>query len=333
MVLVTLLPRATLSYTLLKKANSILNCQGRVMAMSTAHQCKYFDGKTGQPIDNQTGVFDRVQSFVDRCRDQGKKAVIFIGENHDDPTAHEHELALLKNLFEKKATSSDDDEKKAGVSLSLEFYERDVQPVVDEYLADLIDYETFLMDSRPPNNHQSYRPLLDFCKENSMSVWSANCARRYSRMVGQKGRGKLEEVFASNPDFYSMALPPLPYQRASERYCNKFKEIMGVVASDKSNERIMKMLDSQTLWDASMAHTIAAKAWSKSDVTVQVCGYFHCQYFLGIGEHLARYYDPDKFEAFTLVVFPEDPEELVFNDEEHRGIADVLIMSDISRLV
>merc|ERR1712142_643573 len=141
-------------------------------------------------------------------------------------------------------------------------------------------------------------------------------------MVGQKGREKLEEVAASNPDFYGMALPPLPYQKASEKYCDKFKEIMGVVASDKTDEKIMKMLDSQTLWDASMAHTIAARSWNPGDVTLQICGYFHCQYFLGIGEHVAQYYDPEKYESFTLVVFPEDPDQLDFNAEEHQGIAD-----------
>ena len=32
---------------------------------------------------------------------------------------------------------------------------------------------------------------------------------------------------------------------------------MGIVASGKDEERVMRMLDSQTLWDASMAHSIA----------------------------------------------------------------------------
>jgi len=297
------------------------------LSRAMATNCKYFDGRTGASIDNQAQVLDRVKSFVEKCRREGKKSVIFVGENHDDPTAHEHELELLKSL-----TSRVDVGK---ACLSLEFYERDIQPVIDEYLADLVNYQTFLQDARPPSNHDSYRPLLDHCKDKSIPVWGANCARRYSRMVGQMGRQKLEEVAASNPEFYRVALPPLPYQKASEKYCEKFKEIMGIVGSAGANSddsKIMKMLDSQTLWDASMAHTIA-KSWGNgSDVTMQVCGYFHCQYFLGIGEHLAQYYDPCKFDALTLVIFPEDPQQLDFNREEHQNIADILIMSDISRL-
>ena len=80
---------------------------------------------------------------------------------------------------------------------------------------------------------------------------------RYSRMVGRKGRESLEHLAQTNPEFYGMALPPLPYAKASEKYCEKFKQIMGIVASGKDEERVMKMLDSQTLWDASMANSIA----------------------------------------------------------------------------
>ena len=83
---------------------------------------------------------------------------------------------------------------------------------------------------------------------------------RYSRMVGRKGRDSLEKLAQTNPEFYEMALPPLPYAKASEKYCDKFKQIMGIVASGKDEEKIMKMLDSQTLWDASMAHSIS-KVW------------------------------------------------------------------------
>lgn len=297
--------------------------------MSAMAGTKYFDGRTGAEIHGgQSEVFDRVKSFVDQCRKEGKKSVVLVGENHDDPTAQEHELDLLKCLAE------------AGVkpTLSLEFYERDVQPVIDEYLADAVDYETFLRDARPPANHASYRPLIDYCKDRALPVLGANCARRYSRMVGRMGRQKLAELTLTNPDFYRLALPPMPYREASQSYCHKFKEIMGVVATDKSDEKIIKMLDSQSLWDASMAHTIA-QSWTNdvtrrtSDVTIQVCGYFHCQHFLGIGEHLPQYFDPEKYAAMTCVVFPEDPQQLHFNSEEHKNIADILIMSDISRLM
>ena len=76
-------------------------------------------------------------------------------------------------------------------------------------------------------------------------------------MVGRKGRDSLEQLAQTNPEFYKVALPPLPYAKASDKYCDKFKQIMGIVGPGKDQERIMRMLDSQTLWDASMAHSIA----------------------------------------------------------------------------
>ena len=60
----------------------------------------------------------------------------------------------------------------------MEFYERDVQPVLDEYLTGSIDYESFLQDSRPPSNHADYKPLLEHCREQGVPLIAANCARR-----------------------------------------------------------------------------------------------------------------------------------------------------------
>lgn len=282
---------------------------------------RYFDGRTGAEVQDKAEAFGRVKQFTEQARTSGKKSIVFVGENHEDPSAHEHELELVKHLLNEDS------------ALSLEFYERDTQPVLNEYLWGSIDYGTFAQDARAPSNHEDYKPMLEHCQAQGIPVVAANCARRYSRMVGRQGRGSLEELTNKNPDFYKMALPPVPYAKASEKYCNKFKDIMGIVASGKDEERVLKMLDAQTLWDASMAQSIA-KAWfGGKDTVLHVCGYFHCQYFLGIGEHLSHYYDKKNYDVFTIVIFPEDPEKLEFNPEEHTDIADLLVLTDISKMV
>ena len=53
--------------------------------------------------------------------------VILVGEEHNDPIAHWLQVELLKNLLEGSGDRP--------VALSLEMFERDVQHVVDEYLA------------------------------------------------------------------------------------------------------------------------------------------------------------------------------------------------------
>ena len=43
-------------------------------------------------------------------------------------------------------------------ALSLEFYDRSAQYVLDEYLMDFIDYDTFIEEiDHPPPNHKDYR--------------------------------------------------------------------------------------------------------------------------------------------------------------------------------
>src|SRR5262249_541176 len=56
--------------------------------------------------------------------------VVFLGESHDDPVAHSLQARLLRRANEQRANRP--------LALSLEMFERDVQPVLDEYLLGLI---------------------------------------------------------------------------------------------------------------------------------------------------------------------------------------------------
>ena len=63
-------------------------------------------------------------------------------------------------------------------ALSLEFYERDTQSVLNEYLWGSIDYGAFAQDARAPSNHEAYKPMLEHCKAQAIPVVASNCARR-----------------------------------------------------------------------------------------------------------------------------------------------------------
>ena len=58
-----------------------------------------------------------------------KPHILFLGENHADPEAHKLELEILRNVHSNWACL-----KESSLCLSLEFYERDCQTVMDEYL-------------------------------------------------------------------------------------------------------------------------------------------------------------------------------------------------------
>src|SRR4051812_40802329 len=70
----------------------------------------------------------------------GDADVLFVGETHDNATAHAVEAELLRRADERYSQGAG---KARAVALSLEMFERDVQTVVDEYLGGLISERHF----------------------------------------------------------------------------------------------------------------------------------------------------------------------------------------------
>src|SRR5918993_1378450 len=103
----------------------------------------------------------------------GGADVVLVGEEHDDPTAHLLEAELLRRAHERHGAGAG--AKGRPVALSLEMFERDVQLVVDEYLAGLISERHFLASSRPWKNYQvDYRPFVEYARAQKLPVIAAN---------------------------------------------------------------------------------------------------------------------------------------------------------------
>jgi len=88
------------------------------------------------------------------------------------------------------------------------------------------------------------------------------------------------------------------------------------------------MLDTQSLWDATMAYAIAEYQESHPGVQVlHIVGGFHVHTGTGIPEHLARYAP----STTTLIVSVEPVEDInTFNPDEHENLGDFVILSDES---
>jgi uncharacterized iron-regulated protein len=240
--------------------------------------------------------------------------VVFLGENHDDATAHALQLQIFKSVVEKYG-------KDRKVALSLEMFERDVQTVVNEYLNNLISENHFLLSSRPWNNYkQDYRPLVELAKTNKLPVIAANAPRRYVNMVSRGGRDALN---ALSPEAKKW-LAPLPYNQTSEAYSNKFKALMG--ASPESNMGLGKILDSQTLWDATMSYSIAEfLKENKNSLVVHLNGAFHTENRLGTAEQLLKYRPKAKILVVTMR-YEDDFTE--FDKTKHENLGDFVILTD-----
>lgn len=242
-------------------------------------------------------------------------AVVFIGEAHDDPTGHMLELELLRRALDAHGETASEEAGGAEgrpVALSLEFFQRDAQPILDEYLAGLITESAFRADSRPwPRYGTDYRPLIELARERGIPVIAANAPRRYANRVTREGRQSLLDL---SPEALE-TLPPLPYGQPSEEYRDQWIRVISEVMEQEgtkcglplpepeegdapvhgaappgAHDDMGNQLHSQTLWDATMAWWIADHLFREPDALVlHMVGSFHVARGTGTPEHLEAY--------------------------------------------
>ncbi|HEX8189145.1 MAG TPA: ChaN family lipoprotein [Pyrinomonadaceae bacterium] len=261
----------------------------------------------------------------------GRADVLFVGETHDDPVAHLLEAELLRRADEAYGPSSP---RRRAVALSLEMFERDVQTILDEYLAGLITERHFLLGSRPWGNYETdYRPLVEYARAHHLPVIAANAPARYVSRVSGGGPDSLRSL---PPVAVKSWLPPLPFPPASEGYAAKFNRFMGGAGAapatgtsptaQASPHGGPHLLEAQTLRDASMAYAISEHLKRGRDpLVVQVNGTFHSEGRMGVPEQLARY--RPKARAVVVTVVPADafPD---FDASTQGRLGDFVIITD-----
>lgn len=244
----------------------------------------------------------------------GNNEAVFLGEQHDDAVGHAVQMEIFHRAVERYSI----DHK---VALSLEMFERDVQVVVDEYLNGLITEAQFLASSRPWGNYKTdYRPLVELAKAKRLPVIAANAPRRYVNMVSRNGRESLNGLTKEAKSW----LPPLPYGEPSAEYATKFKALMG--PSPEAQMGIDKILASQSLWDASMSHSVYHfLKKNKNPLVIHLNGGFHTENRLGTFEHLMRY--RPKTKGIVVTIRYEDDFK-TFDKAKHAGLGDFVILTD-----
>ena len=231
-----------------------------LFAQHTDQSYKIFETKTKKSI-----------SIAELIKKTKNADVLFFGEEHNDSIGHLLETQIFSGLLQSYP----------GTALSMEMFSTDVQVVMDEYLSGVISEKNFIKEARAWNNYQDYRPLIELAKQNKANVITANAATRYSNAVTFSGLNKLNDFPAASKAF----LPPLPVDTATGRYYNKFTETLG--GHDMGT---MKIYQTQNLWDATMAWSIARYALQNQGKKIfQVNGRFHSDEHLGIINQLKKY--------------------------------------------
>jgi uncharacterized iron-regulated protein len=222
-------------------------------------------------------------SINEIIEDMKNADVLFYGEEHNDSVTHYLESKIFESLFQKYQNN---------LALSMEMFERDVQPVMNEYLTSEIREKNFKKDARAWSNYRDYRPMIELCKVNKLDVVCANAAGRYSNLTGRKGQKALMALPIESKKFFA----PLPYDTASGKYYDK---LMGL--SHDPNDTAKKaapvmgmggfnLVMAQSLWDATMAYSISEYLkLNKTKKVFQVNGRFHSDEGFAIVTQLKKY--------------------------------------------
>jgi hypothetical protein len=153
-------------------------------------------------LEHELRIFDakgRERSLGSLLDELAKRDVVLLGETHLDDVTHRFELAVLEGLAKRR---------EGKVVLSMEMFERDVQGVLDRYLAGEIDEAAFLAESRPWGNYRpDYRPLVETARARKLPVVAANAPRPVMRTAMQ-GAQKYAEARKEHPEWLPAEVYP-----------------------------------------------------------------------------------------------------------------------------
>ncbi|MCP4492626.1 MAG: PDZ domain-containing protein [Gammaproteobacteria bacterium] len=199
--------------------------------------------------------------------------LVYVGETHDNPASHRLQLVILQAL----QTSHP-----GQITLGMEMFNRQQQPALDKWVAGALDEKQFLRESKWFQNWGGdfalYRELLEYCRDNNIPVIGLNATKETGRIVSMTPLQKLG----------SDAKETLPEMDTSDPYQQQMiDEIFG--AHGAGATMIESFSRRQTLWDETMAETVASyMAQNQSRSMIVMAGGWHISYGFGIPRRVHR---------------------------------------------
>jgi uncharacterized iron-regulated protein len=233
-------------------------------------------------FDTRRNTFSDFEAMV---ADLARADVILVGEQHDDPNTHRLEAALLQGLLRRRVA----------VTLSLEMFERDVQPALDAYLAGRSTEEEFLKGSRPwPRYATDYRELVELARAQGWPVVASNVPRRLASEVSKGGEAALARTKSNEP-----ALTARDMQCPRDGYFERFSAEMDKhpspgsekMSAEQKRAATERYYLSQCLKDETMAEAIVSafeRQAGRAGAIVHYNGAFHSDFGAGVAERVRR---------------------------------------------
>ena len=251
---------------------------------------------------DSTGAKVQYQDILEKALNAD---VVLFGELHNSAVIHWIQLRLVKDLYSEQNR----------MVLGGEFFERDNQLVIDEYLSGLYDERKLETEAKTwPNFETDYLPILEFARKNHIPFIATNVPRRYASVVAKKGVDTLKTFDKATKSLYAKI--PFDFNLDIPGY-SEMMEMMGGHGDPSSSENFVK---AQAIKDATMAESIEDNL-PKDGLFLHFNGDFHSANYGGIYWYLKNY--NAKLNITTIKVFSNP--DTSFNDQ-WKGTGDLIIV-------
>lgn len=251
-------------------------------------------------------------SFEDLASRASQADIVLIGELHGHPLG----LHVAAELWDRIARDRDT------AALSMEFFERDEQIALDDYLCGITDEDEFRTaagrtEGNYPHGHQR---MVETAKAHGYPVIAANAPRRYVRLARTDGFERLEALNVSQRRMFNV-----PEELTTGRYRDDFFEAMSMIHPEDGEEpapgmRIEDFFRSQNMWDETMATSVMTAARRRRAPVVHVVGQFHVNHEGGMQQRIEAM--APAFDVFVVSMADTWSETLTDDD---RGMADCVV--------
>jgi len=272
------------------KYSSLRFNKGRNTEKRTAESTRGIQIRLYEPVTLiQTKKLSYLKDIMELIADT---PVIYVGERHMSYEDHKIQLEVIMNLHRQGKT----------FAIGMEMFQKPFQNVLDGYISGTIDERTFLRDTeyfkRWKYDYNLYREIIEFAKAKKIPVIGLNLRSEIIDTVSKGGIDALtDEEKKEIPETMDMT---------DKDYRERLKEIF-VQHEQSESRRFENFVQSQILWDETMAHTVARYLNEHpSSQIVVLAGVGHIIYDSGIPK---RVYRLNKKEYVTLI-----PDTVSLND-------------------
>lgn len=269
-----------------------------VTAPESQYDARVIDAEAGTPLT--------VQQLAGRLADTD---IVVVGEYHGHHASHLLQARLQQALFRQNPRQV----------LTMEQFNVNRQDVLDLFLTGELGETEMIEDAEAWDNYRaSYRPLVEFARQQQLPVIAANAPSDVVRCVGRKGPGYLETL----PPEIRALLPETPFLD-TPAYKEKFVEAIGGshgTEDDQLSERMRNTYHAQLLRDNTMARAILdARTNHPGHQILHVTGTFHSEERLGTIAVLSQRAPELSIAVITPVFWPDEKDNMPLEANPTKG--------------